>query len=197
MSRKSQAAQTKAKIISAIMHLLSKDSFDSLKIRQICEEAGISIGSFYHYFDSKEAAMLGVSAVFDDWLQERIEKQTFTCNYDLILYICECYFLNSVYSGVNAISFVLSFQLSPNYPVSDVDRFLSIQLSQCIKNAFENGEFTSTLSVQDVTAYILCLLRGTNYDWCLAKGKFNIIKVGVEVVRRSLRSVLTFPSDKE
>lgn len=197
MSRKSQAAQTKMKIISAIMHLLSKESFESLKIRQICEEAGISIGSFYHYFNGKEAAMLGVSAAFDEWLRERIEKHTFTRNYDLILYICECYFLNSVYSGVNAISFVLSFQLSPNYPVSDVDRFLSVQLSQCIENGFENGEFTSTLSAKDITTYILCLLRGINYDWCLAKGKFNIIKVGVAVVRRSLTSVLTFPSDEE
>ena len=46
--------ETKDKIKSVILALISKKSFNEITIREICKEAGISLGSFYNFYSSKE-----------------------------------------------------------------------------------------------------------------------------------------------
>jgi AcrR family transcriptional regulator len=54
-------------LIEATARILVKESFDSASTNRIAEEAGVSIGSLYQYFPSKEAL---VAAVIDRHNQE-------------------------------------------------------------------------------------------------------------------------------
>lgn len=53
-SRQKQAIETKLRISEAAMKLLKNTSYDSIKITDICKEANVSVGAFYHYFKSKD-----------------------------------------------------------------------------------------------------------------------------------------------
>ena len=46
--------EEKRRIFNIAVEMLKKKGYEKLSIRAICSEAGISIGSFYHYFSSKQ-----------------------------------------------------------------------------------------------------------------------------------------------
>jgi AcrR family transcriptional regulator len=64
--RSSKGARTRAKILDAAKQIFEEDGFLEARISDIAERAGLSHGSFYHYFDSKEQIFREVAgAVFD------------------------------------------------------------------------------------------------------------------------------------
>ena len=64
--------ETKAKIFKAAKRILQRSGYETLSIKNICEEAGVSNGSFYHHFKTK-----------DDLLSYYIEDQP-SINPDLL-----------------------------------------------------------------------------------------------------------------
>ena len=49
-----KSEETKNKILSAVDKMLSAYDFKYLTVRNICEEAQVAYGSFYHHFENKE-----------------------------------------------------------------------------------------------------------------------------------------------
>lgn len=64
MQRRSE--ETRSKIISSAIKLFSARGYNTASVDDICAEAGISKGAFYHHFESKQALFL---ALLDGWLQ--------------------------------------------------------------------------------------------------------------------------------
>lgn len=54
-------AETRAKLIAATVQLILKQGFSATSVEQVCAEAGVTKGSFFHHFESKEA--IGKAAV--------------------------------------------------------------------------------------------------------------------------------------
>jgi AcrR family transcriptional regulator len=61
-----RSEETRAKIMEAAIKLFSLRGYNKASVDDICEEAGISKGAFYHHFKSKQALFL---ALLDGWLQ--------------------------------------------------------------------------------------------------------------------------------
>jgi AcrR family transcriptional regulator len=61
-----RSEETRTKITEAAVKLFSTRGFSAASVDDICEEAGISKGAFYHHFESKQALFL---ALLDGWLQ--------------------------------------------------------------------------------------------------------------------------------
>ena len=61
-----RSEETRAKIMEASIKLFSNRGYNKASVDEICEEAGISKGAFYHHFKSKQALFL---ALLDGWLQ--------------------------------------------------------------------------------------------------------------------------------
>ena len=64
--------KTKGRIFRAAKTILQEKGYEALSIKNICEEAGVSNGSFYHHFKTK-----------DDLLSYYIEEQP-SINPDLL-----------------------------------------------------------------------------------------------------------------
>lgn len=60
MSKK-QPRNTKGKIISAAWKLFYEQGYDDTTIDEIIAESGTSKGSFYHYFEGKDALLGSLS----------------------------------------------------------------------------------------------------------------------------------------
>ena len=61
-----RSEETRTKIISSAIKLFSIRGFNAASVDDICADAGISNGAFYHHFKSKQELFL---ALLDGWLK--------------------------------------------------------------------------------------------------------------------------------
>lgn len=63
---KRNSRNTRGRIISAAWKLFYEQGYDGTTVEDIVFESGTSKGSFYHYFDGKDALMGTLAYVFDE-----------------------------------------------------------------------------------------------------------------------------------
>lgn len=61
-----RSEETRARILESAIKLFSNRGYNKASVDDLCAEAGISKGAFYHHFESKQALFL---ALLDSWLQ--------------------------------------------------------------------------------------------------------------------------------
>jgi AcrR family transcriptional regulator len=66
--RSRKGVQTRARLVEAAKGVFEVDGFLNARISDIAERAGLSHGSFYHYFDSKDEVFLEVAQAQEEWL---------------------------------------------------------------------------------------------------------------------------------
>jgi AcrR family transcriptional regulator len=72
-ARSSKAERTAAAIKDAARRVIARDGYVNSRIVDIAQEAGKGIGTFYAYFDSKEALLAALAEDFRVALTERIQ----------------------------------------------------------------------------------------------------------------------------
>ena len=68
--RKKNTRNTKGRIISAAWKLFYEQGYDDTTVEDIIYESGTSKGSFYHYFEGKDALLSSLSYLFDEKYME-------------------------------------------------------------------------------------------------------------------------------
>lgn len=75
--RSRKGADSRARLVEAAKAVFSEDGFVDARITDIAERAGLSHGSFYHYFDSKESVLREVAEALDDRLNAPLGDEIF------------------------------------------------------------------------------------------------------------------------
>jgi AcrR family transcriptional regulator len=75
--RSRKGAQTRTRLLEAAKAVFEEDGFLEARISDIAERAGLSHGSFYHYFDSKEQIFREVAAAVEDELTAPVDAVIF------------------------------------------------------------------------------------------------------------------------
>jgi TetR/AcrR family transcriptional repressor of nem operon len=73
---------TKEKLLDAAQRLMLAKGFAATSVQELCEEAQLSKGSFFHYFDSKEQLGKEVLQRFCRAMQERLKHASFRAERD-------------------------------------------------------------------------------------------------------------------
>ena len=68
--RSRKGVETRARLLAAAKEVFEQDGFLDARISDIAERAGLSHGSFYHYFESKEEVFREVAAEVEQRLRE-------------------------------------------------------------------------------------------------------------------------------
>ncbi len=68
------AQKTKKKISNAAMSLFNKHDINDVRIADICQQAGVSVGLFYHYFKSKDDLIFSAFKDTDNYYTEEVKK---------------------------------------------------------------------------------------------------------------------------
>lgn len=71
---RSKAEETRARILEGALKLFREKGFDATTMRDIAQAAGMSLGSTYYHFDSKEALVMAFYQESQDTLQDRIPE---------------------------------------------------------------------------------------------------------------------------
>ena len=70
---KKNTRNTKGRIIQAAWRLFYQQGYDDTTVDEIIRDSGTSRGSFYHYFEGKDALLSSVSFLFDQKYEELME----------------------------------------------------------------------------------------------------------------------------
>ncbi len=175
---KKNARNTKGKIVSAAWKLFYQQGYDNTTIEEIVEASGTSRGSFYHYFEGKDALLSSLSYLFDDKYDELektmdpalspIEKLKFM-NQELFLMI-----ENTV--SVELLSRLFATQLTTNGErhLLNSNRTYYKLLRQVTIEGKEQNLFKENLSINDITRAYAMFERGLMYEWCITGGNYSL-----------------------
>jgi AcrR family transcriptional regulator len=72
--RSRKGIETRARLVGAAKSVFEEDGFLDARISDIAERAGLSHGSFYHYFESKEEVFREVAAEVEARLREPMDS---------------------------------------------------------------------------------------------------------------------------
>ena len=167
-----KSKETKAKIFRAAKHILQKKGYEQLSIKNICEEAGVSNGSFYHHFKTK-----------DDLLSYYIEEQT-SINPDFLDLpsnsaeakeaIVRVYLNYVHYCEELGVEFMSNYYTPKNQSLNPLIRterpYPIVTVQNYLEKAIRAGVITPRLALDDITTDIRMIVIGNVFEWCLKSG---------------------------
>ena len=181
MAKKS-TRNTRGRIVSAAWKLFYEQGYEDTTVEEIIELSGTSKGSFYHYFDGKDALLSTLSSLFDEKYEELMETLDPEMNaMDQLLY------LNSELFGMieNSISLDLLARLLSTQLITkgekhllDRNRYYYKLLRRIIREGQDGGEFRTDLSVNEMVKLYAIAERALLYDWCICNGEYSLKTYG-------------------
>jgi len=191
---KKSVRNTRGKIVSAAWKLFYEQGYEDTTVEEIIELSKTSKGSFYHYFDGKDALLSTLSVLFDDKYEElktqldpelsAVEK-LLRLNSELFTMI-----ENSI--SIDLLARLLSTQLITNGEkhLLDHNRTYYKLLRKIIAQGQEDGQIGTKMSVTEmVKLYALCE-RAFLYDWCLCGGEYSLRQYSASVLPSFLSGFL-------
>ena len=170
---------TKGRIISAAWKLFYEQGYEDTTIEDIVFESETSKGSFYHYFDGKDALLGTLSNVFDEKYEElipalspdqdAIEKLAFL-NHELFAMI-------DGGISLDLLARLLSTQLLTRGEKHLLDRNRTYfkLLRKIIAEGQRAGQLRTDRTVNEIVKAYALWERALLYDWCLCGGEYSLV----------------------
>ena len=77
--RRAQGQATEQRLIEAGRRLMLQHGYEEVSIRDICREAGVTTGAFYHHFSSKEQMLEMGGQQLDLYIQQQLRFRPCGC----------------------------------------------------------------------------------------------------------------------
>ena len=186
---KKKQESRRAEIIRSASKLMEDTPFSEISVSQICAAAGISVGSFYHYFEKKSDILLGLLILADEYLKEHICPGLVPGR--------EAENLKKV--GLGFADFVLSegmerAALSTYVTLTDTDlsgekRPMNRTVEEIIRQGQRSGAFTAAYPVEELAACFLISMRGVVCDWARRNNSYDLRRQMQQVLDIFLRGI--------
>ena len=170
---------TKGRIISAAWKLLYEQGYEDTTVEDIVFESETSKGSFYHYFDGKDALLGTLAYVFDEKYEEL--KETMSPYLDamqkLIYLNHELFAMIDGGVSMDLLARLLSTQLLARGEKHLLDRNRTYfkLLRQIIADGQKAGQLRTDCTVNEIVKAYALWERALMYDWCLSGGEYSLV----------------------
>lgn len=173
LSRQQQKSrETREKIFQAAKRILQKKGYEELSIKNICEEAGVSNGSFYHHFKTK-----------DDLLSYYIEDQP-QIDPDLLELpenaagvkagIIRVYMNYVKYCRELGVEFMSGYYDTKNQALNAAIRterpYPIVTVQTYVEKAEKEGIVRLNVEIEEFTTDIRMIVIGNVFEWCVKHG---------------------------
>ena len=175
---KKNSRNTKGRIVNAAWKLFYEQGYEDTTVEDIIFESETSKGSFYHYFDGKDALLSSLSMLFDEQYELLMERPDLPENsIDLLQYLNRSLFEtieNTV--SIDLLSRLFSSQLVTHGERHLLDRSRTYYklLRRVISAGQQKGEIRDDFTVGEVSRAYAMFERGLMYDWCLSGGEYSL-----------------------
>lgn len=175
---KKNSRNTKGKIVSAAWNLFYKQGYDDTTIDEIVEESGTSKGSFYHYFQGKDAILSSLSYLFDEKYDELWESMdmNMTAMEKLLMLNHELFTMIENRISIDLLARLYSSQLitSGNRHLLDQNRSYYKLLKEIVRDGQAKNQLRSDITSNEIVKAYALFERALLYDWCLCNGDYSL-----------------------
>jgi AcrR family transcriptional regulator len=174
---KEKRFQKRKIIIDKVMTLMEKVGFEKITVRMICEVAGISAGTFYHYFHNKLELLIELFSLIDKYFEENVLLKL-NDEYELVNIIKFCegfaeYATLIGYEKCKIINSTFPIVRKENY-YEEQNRILYSELNKIIKRGQEKGQITMEYASDKLVNNIIIIIRGYCFDWARREGHYDL-----------------------
>lgn len=188
-----QSAAKRELIYTKAIELFRKYGYEKTTIADICRASGMSAGSLYHFFRTKEALILqlGESMLTTPILLAPTEENLESPMKPMLN------FLKANAGQWEELGVEMTTQLyriigeryieedpepGPTNVISTLTRFISA--------AQDAGTIEDNMSAQEISAYFITVSRGLIYEWCLSQGRYSLIEKATAFMPRIIKTFL-------
>ena len=198
MARKN-SRNTRGRIISAAWKLFYEQGYDDTTVEDIVFESETSKGSFYHYFDGKDALLGTLAYVFDEKYEQLMEimDPNLDAMEKLIYLNHELFAMIDGGVSMDLLARLLSTQLLARGEKHLLDRNRTYfkLLRQIITEGQRTGQLRTDRTVNEILRAYAMWERALMYDWCLAGGEYSLVAYTDSVTPMFLESYRGKPAD--
>ena len=171
-TRKEQAEETRNRIYTSAIELMEENGFGNFTIEDISIRAGVSVGAFYHYFDSKNDILAEIFYRADDFFSTHVVNSHKKSNIpEQIIEFFDHYAKFNVDCGVETTQQIfnpkIKFFIEEGRPMLEM-------LEGLIRKGQEKNEIRGDTDAKELVRYLLSMARGIVFDWSLYDGNYDL-----------------------
>lgn len=186
-TRKQQAEDTKHLLFDTALELLNTRGYESITIRDIVQAAGVSIGTFYNYYQSKLDVFYETYQLADCFFTEEVAPRLVQDTvYEQILCFFDYYaYYSSEHTGLSLTKLIYN----SNNKCFDrrSPEGMHPMLTALISEGMERGELQPDCSAEEFGQFLFIAVRGLTYHWCTNEGSYDLRQATRTFVERLLR----------
>ena len=170
-----RSKETKRKLLDAVIALARRQSYETITVQAICREAGVSVGSFYHQFGSKDELVLAacekVDGLITDEMAQSLDSLPPLEAIDALIrrYVA---FIRDLGPMLGEYYRVLLEH--PNRVFRDGTQRFGREFRALLERAISAGDLVTDQEAEALTEVGLRLLRGTFMDWLIRGCTFDL-----------------------
>ena len=167
-----KSKETKERIFQAAKRILQKSGYEELSIKNICEEAGVSNGSFYHHFNTKDDLLSydieDQPSIDPDRLELPKNKEDAK---ETIIHV----YLNYVkYCKELGVEFMAGYYTPHNQALNPTIRterpYPIVTVQHYLERALEANAIQLNLKIEEITTDIRMIVIGNVFEWAMRNG---------------------------
>ena len=172
ITRKEQAEETRNRIYTSAIELMEENGFGNFTIEDISKRAGVSVGAFYHYFESKNDILADIFYRADDYFSTHVVN-SFTKGSipEQIVGYFDHYAKFNVDCGVETTQQIFNPKIK--FFIEDGRPMLEMLENLIIKGQ-ERNEIRRDKDAKELVRYLLSMARGLVFDWSLYDGSYDL-----------------------
>jgi len=170
--RQEQALETKNRIYDAAIDLMDRKGFENITIADISEKAGVSVGAFYHYFESKNDILAEIFRQADEYFSTQVAsglKKESTP--EQIVEYFDHYARFNMASGVEMTQQLFNPKIK--FFIKEGRPMLTI-LQDLVRRGQENGEIRADANPEELARFLFVMARGVVFEWSLYDGGYDL-----------------------
>lgn len=170
---------TRGRIISAAWKLFYEQGYEETTVEDIVFESETSKGSFYHYFDGKDALLGTLAYVFDEKYEQLMGQMSPEMDaVEKLIYLNhELFAMIDGSISLDLLARLLSTQLLARGEkhLLDRNRYYFKLLRQIVEEGQRAGSLRQDCTVNDIVKAYALWERALLYDWCLCGGEYSLV----------------------
>ena len=167
-----KSKETKERIFQAANRILQKSGYEELSIKNICEEAGVSNGRFYHHFKTKDDLLSyyieDQPSIDPDRLELPKNKEDAK---ETIIHV----YLNYVkYCKELGVEFMAGYYTPHNQALNPTIRterpYPIVTVQHYLERALGANAIQLNLKIEEITTDIRMIVIGNVFEWAMRNG---------------------------
>ena len=170
--RQEQARETKKRIYNSAIALMERKGFENITIADISKEANVSVGAFYHYFNSKNDILAEIFHQADEYFSTQVVNSLGKVSVpEQIVEYFDHYAKFNQTSGVETTQQLftpkIKFFIKEGRPMLEILRDLILE-------GQEKKEIHGDISAEELVRYLFVMARGVVFEWSLYDGNYDL-----------------------